>query len=216
LGDWRPAAAPEFEAAPGLQPEARWRIEDRPTEQGHLCLALPGLPRTHPDRYVLGVLNTILGEGMSSRLFLTIREELGLAYAVDSSLTMLQDTGTLVIYAGVDSARAAQALQAILNELDHLAAEPVPAEELHKAKEYIKGRLVLGLENSFSWATWVAYQALFQETVKTPAQVLQAYDAVTAVEVQALARQIVNPAGYNLAAVGPFGPGDALVKLVRG
>ena len=216
LGDWRPAAAPEFEAAPGLQPEARWRIEDRPIEQSHLCLALPGLPRTHPDRYALGVLNTILGEGMSSRLFLTIREELGLAYAVDSSLTMLQDTGTLVIYAGVDSARAAQALQAILNELDRIAAEPVPAEELHKAKEYIKGRLVLGLESSFSWATWVAYQALFQETVKTPEQILQAYDAVTAAEVQALARQIVNPASYNLAAVGPFGHGDALVKLVRG
>jgi predicted Zn-dependent peptidase len=216
LGDWRPAAAPEFETAPGPQTEARWRIEDRPIEQGHLCLALPGLPRTHPDRYALGVLNTILGEGMSSRLFLTIREELGLAYAVDSSLTLLQDTGTLVIYAGVDSARAAQALQAILNELDRLAAEPVPAKELHKAKEYIKGRLVLGLENSFSWATWVAYQTLFQETVKTPEQVLQAYDAVTAAEVQAMARQIISPAGYNLAAVGPFRQGDALVKLMGG
>ena len=84
LGDWQPVAIPPFEAAPETQTQARWLVEDRPIEQGHLCLALPGLPRRHPDRYALSVLNAILGDGMSSRLFLTIREDKGLAYAVDS------------------------------------------------------------------------------------------------------------------------------------
>lgn len=214
LGEWQPAERPAFEAAPPPQTEARWHVEDRPIEQGHLCLALPGLPRTHPDRYALSVLNTILGEGMSSRLFLAIREEKGLAYAVDSSLTMLHDTGCLVIYAGVDPRRAPQALQAILDELHRLANEAVPVQELDKAKEYLKGRLVLGLEDSFSWANWVAYQALLMDTIKTPEEVLQAYDRVTAADIQAIAQKIIRPEAYSLAAVGPFGQGKRLGQMI--
>lgn len=214
LGDWASAERPAFQAAPPRQAEPRWHVEDRASEQGHFCLALPGLARTHPDRYALSVLNTILGEGMSSRLFLNIREERGLAYAVDSSLTMLQDTGCLVIYAGVDPDRAPEALQAILDELHRLVDEPVPAQELHKAKEFLKGRLVLSLENSFSWANWVAYQALFFDTIKTPEAVLAAYDAVTAADIQTVAQNIIRPAAYNLAAVGPFGSGEALEQLI--
>jgi predicted Zn-dependent peptidase len=215
LGDWGSAGRPTFQAAPPRQTEPRWYVEDRSIEQGHLCLALPGLARTHPDRYALSVLNTILGEGMSSRLFLNIREDRGLAYAVDSSLTMLQDAGCLVIYAGVDPERAPEALQAILDELHRLVDEPVPAQELHKAKEFLKGRLVLSLENSFSWANWVAYQSLFFDTIKTPAEVLSAYDAVTAADIHSVAQSILRPAAYNLAAIGPFGPGEALGQLIR-
>lgn len=214
LGDWQPGPIPEFEKAPEPQTEARCYVEDRPIEQGHLCLALPGLPRVHPDRYALGVLNTILGDGMSSRLFLNIREDKGLAYAVDSSLSLLQDTGTVVIYAGVDPRRAPEALQAILDELERLRDEPISAEELNKAKEYLKGRLVLGLEDSYSRAAWVAYQALLMDTIKSPEAVLAAYDAVTAAEVRALAQKIVNPSAYSLAAVGPFGQGKALAQLI--
>ncbi len=214
LEDWEPMAVPAFEAAPPLQTEPRWYVEDRPIEQGHLCLALPALSRRHPERYALSVLNAILGEGMSSRLFLNIREERGLAYAVDSGLNLLQDTGSLVIYAGVDPERAEEALQAILDELDRLAAEPVPDKELHKVKEYLKGRLVLGLEDSFSQASWVAYQALFMDEIKTPAQVLEAYDAVTSADVLALAQKVIIPTAYNLATVGPFGSGESLGRLV--
>ncbi|NJN92964.1 MAG: insulinase family protein [Anaerolineales bacterium] len=168
LGDWQPQPASSFEPAALLQTQARWHVEDRNIEQGHLCLALPGLSRRDPDRYALSVLNAVLGEGMSSRLFLNIREEKGLAYAVDSSLNLLQDTGSLVIYAGVDPDRAPEALQAVLDELDRLRTEPVPSAELHKVKEYLKGRLVLGLEDSFSRAAWVAYQALFWTRSKAP------------------------------------------------
>lgn len=214
LADWQPQPIPGFEVVPPPQTQARWHVENRPVEQGHLCLAVPGLSRHHPQRYAWSVLNTVLGEGMSSRLFLNIREERGLAYAVDSGLNLLQDTGALVIYAGIDPDRASEALRAILDELERLRQELVPAPELRKAKEYIKGRLVLGLEDSFSQASWVAYQALFMEQIKTPAEVLQAYDAVTAEEVMLLAQSLLQPAMYNLAAVGPFGQGEALGRLV--
>src|SRR5262245_4803412 len=137
LGDWEPGQPSEFEAAPGPQTTARCHIESRDIEQGHLCLALPALSRLDPDRHALAVLNTILGDGMSSRLFLNIREERGLAYAVDSGLHFLQDTGSLMVYAGVDPERAPEALQAVLDELARLGDEIVPPAELRKAKEYL-------------------------------------------------------------------------------
>ena len=112
--------------------------------------------------------------------------------------------------------RAKEALQAILDELERLRGKSVPTSELRKAKEYIKGRLVLGLEDSFSQASWVAYQALFMEQIKTPAEVLQAYDAVTADDVMAVAQDLLQPSTYNLAAVGRFGSGQALGRLVGG
>jgi predicted Zn-dependent peptidase len=216
LGDWQPRSRPQFEPAPDSQIEPRWQVENRPLEQGHLSLGLPALPRTDPDRYALSLLNAILGEGMSSRLFLSIREEKGLAYSVDSGLSLLQDTGSLVIYAGVPPRRASEALAAILAELARLRTDPVPEEELRKSKEYLKGRLALGLEDSFNQAAWVAYQTLFMDQVKTPEEVLQAYEAVTAADIQAVAQRIIQPARYNLAAVGPFEQGEALVELVTG
>jgi predicted Zn-dependent peptidase len=216
IGNWAVAPLPAFVPAPPVQTAARWYVEDRPIEQGHLCLAMPGLSRHDPQRYALSVLNGVLGEGMSSRLFLNIREERGLAYAVDSSLNLLQDTGSLVIYAGVDPDRAEEALQAILAELERLRMEPVPPAELHKVKEYLKGRLILGLEDSFSQAAWVAYQALFMDDIKSVAQVLQAYDAVSADDVLAVAQSVLAPSLYNFAAVGPFAQGEPLGQFIGG
>jgi predicted Zn-dependent peptidase len=214
LGDWQSGPVPRFEPVAPIQTKARWHVEDRPIEQGHLCLALPGLSRCDPDRYALSVLNAVLGEGMSSRLFLNIREEKGLAYAVDSGLNLLQDTGSLTVYAGVDPERAPEALQAVLDELDRLRTEIVPPAELRKVKEYLKGRLVLGLEDSFSRAAWVAYQALFMDEIKTPEEVLEIYEAVTADDVLTVAQKVISPTVYNLAAVGPFGEGEALGRLL--
>ncbi|MBI1880592.1 MAG: insulinase family protein, partial [Chloroflexi bacterium] len=214
LGDWETGVVPQFEPVSPPQTQARWHVEDRPIEQGHLCLAMPGLSRRDPDRYALSVLNGILGEGMSSRLFLNIREEKGLAYAVDSGLNLLQDTGSLLVYAGVDPERVPEALQAILDELDRLRTEPVPPAELHKVKEYLKGRLVLGLEDSFSQAAWVAYQALFMDHIRSPEEVLQRYDAITVDDVLAVAQKVINPAAYNLVSVGPFGEGEILGRLL--
>ena len=213
LADWQPADSPTFPAAPASQNITAWHIENRSIEQGHLGLALPGLPRTHPNRYALNLLNAVLGDGMSSRLFQTIREEKGLAYAVDSSLTMLHDTGSLVIYAGVDPDRAVETVQTIQQELDRLCQEPISEAELRKTKEYVKGRLILGLEDSYSQAAWVAYQAIFKDSIKTPQDVLEAYEAVTATDLQVIAQQIFRPDYQKLAAVGPFGRGEDLIRL---
>jgi predicted Zn-dependent peptidase len=214
MGDWQPAPQPYFQAAPDIQTEPRCYIETRPIEQGHLCLVIPALSRTDPDRYALSVLNTVLGDGMSSRLFQNIREERGLAYAIDSGVNLLHDTGAFVICAGVDPRRGREALQAVLDELATLCDQLVPDAELTKAKEYLKGRMVLGLEDSYSRAAWVAYQALFMDTIKSPAEVLSAYSAVTAADVQAVAQRIFRPNAYNLAAVGPFKPDNYLCRLV--
>jgi predicted Zn-dependent peptidase len=216
LGELEPRPASEFDAAPEPQSGPRCHIERRAIEQGHLCLAMPGLSRTDPDRYTLSLLNTILGDGMSSRLFLNIREDRGLAYAVDSGLNLLQDTGSLVIYAGTHPDRAPEALQAVLDELESLCQDTVSDQELTKAKEYLKGRLVLGLEDSYSRAAWFAYQALFLEKISSPEKVLATYESITATEVRAVAQRVFRPEVYNLTAVGPFRTDDGLARLVCG
>jgi predicted Zn-dependent peptidase len=215
MGDWQPSPPLPFQAAPPVQTEARCYIDARPIEQGHLCLVIPTLSRTDPDRFALSILNTILGDGMSSRLFQNIREDRGLAYAIDSGLNLLDDTGAFMVYAGVDPDRAPEALQAILDEFTMLCEQPVPTSELIKAQEYLKGRLVLGLEDSYSRAAWVGYQALFMDTIKSPEEVLAAYSAVTVADVQAVARKLFDPHTYNLAAVGPFQPGNGLCRLMH-
>jgi predicted Zn-dependent peptidase len=215
LADWPAGGANGFLPAPDGLPAPRWLIEDRPTEQGHLCLAVPGLPRRHSDRFALGLLNTVLGEGMSSRLFLEVREAQGLAYAVDSSLSMLDETGLLVIYAGVDAGRAPQALRALIAELDRLRQEPVPETELHKAREFVKGRLLLGLEDSSALASWYGRQTLLLGRIWTPDDVLAAYERVTAADIQRLARTLFTGNQLFLSAVGPFGTGDHLSGLLR-
>ncbi|MCB0193159.1 MAG: insulinase family protein [Anaerolineae bacterium] len=214
VNDWQPKSPPVFTAAPAPQTDIRHRIDHRSIEQGHLCLAFPALSRSDPNRYALSVLNTILGDGMSSRLFLSIREDKGLAYAVDSGLNFLEDTGTLTIYAGIDPDQAPEALQAILVEMKRLCDEPVPAQELHKAKEYLKGHMVLGLENTYSQASWVAYQALFRDEIKSPEAILAAFDAVTAADVKIMADQIIAPWHFSLAAIGPFEQGESLIRIL--
>ena len=214
LQDWPSASKSDYLFSPDGMSSSRWLVEDRPTEQGHLCLATPGLPRAHPDRFVLGLMNTVLGEGMSSRLFLEVREAQGLAYAVDSSLSMLEETGLLVVCLGVDSERTPQAIRAVLNELDRLRQEPVPKTELDKAREYVKGRLVLGLEDSGAVSAWYGRQALLLDEIYTIDDVLAAYEAITADDVQRLAQTLFSGDRLYLAASGPFGDGVELGELL--
>jgi len=214
LRDWPSMPANGYLPAPHGLLSPRWLVEDRPTELGHLCLAAPGLPRSHPDRFALGLLNTVLGDGMSSRLFLEVRETQGLAYAVDSSLSMLDEVGLLVVYAGVDAERAPQAIRAVLAELDRLRQEPVPEAELHKAREYMKGRLVLGLEDSGAVSAWHGQQALLLDEVLSLDDVLSIYDAVTVEDVQRVAQTLFTKDQLQLAAVGPFGDGNQLGELL--
>ncbi|MEE8442818.1 MAG: pitrilysin family protein, partial [Dehalococcoidia bacterium] len=136
---WRPATHQDRRV-----PQVR--TEQRRTEQAHVCLSLPGISNRHPDRYALDMMSTVLGEGMGSRLFLEIREKRGLAYDIHSMVTHFRDTGSIVVYFGVDPKKARRTAQTILGEFRRMKAG-VPEEELRRAKELAKGRLLLRMED---------------------------------------------------------------------
>ncbi len=179
-------------------------MEDFPSEQTHLCLYLRGLPRRDPAHYGLSVLNAILGQGMGSRLFLEVRERLGLAYQVQSSISFYADAGEMAIYAGVDNKKAPEALEAILAQCEQLQKEPVPAEELSRAREFLKGHLLLQMEDSAALAGWYGRQELLTpQEVLGPDEVVGRLDRVTAEEVQELAGRLLEREKVHLAVVGP-------------
>jgi len=142
-------------------------VRRRGTEQAHICLGTRALSYLHPDRYALDLLNTVLGEGMSSRLFLNIRERLGLAYDVHSFTQKHRDTGYLGVYIGVDPSKAADAVNAAMAELRALGESEVFPEELTRAKEFTKGRLRLELETTNGVAFWLTYQELLLGEIKS-------------------------------------------------
>lgn len=203
LGGWHAAGAPEFLPAPaGAQP-ARVALIKKRVEQSHLALHLPGLAYDHADRYILGLLNVILGEGMSSRLFLEIRERLGLAYAVDSYASYLADTGVTGVYAAVAPDKTQEALAAILGQLQRLRSEAVDARSLRNAKEFVKGRLLLSLEDTMAVAGRVGRQEAIGGEQLTVEQVLAEMEAVTAEDIQRVANTLFRARHAQLAVVGP-------------
>lgn len=203
LGDWQGMAAPGFLPAPvdGAGPHVA--LISKKVEQSHLALHLPGLARDHVDRFALGLLNAVLGEGMSSRLFLEIRERLGLAYAVDSYVSHLADTGVTGVYAAVAPDRAMEALAAILAQLQRLRDEPVDAGTLRSAKEFIKGRLLLGMEDTMAVSGWFGRQEALSGELLTVEQILVQVEQVGAQDLQRIARQLFQAGCARLAVVGP-------------
>ena len=192
----------------------RLRIENRDTEQTHLCLALPGLPLQHPKRYALDLLNTILGEGMSSRLFVEIRDRLGLAYSVHSYAEHLYDTGAMVISAGVEHEKLPIVIEAILEQLV-LLRDPVPEPELTKAKELSKGRLLLRMEDSRSVAGWGGGQEVLTGKILSVDEVVSIIDAITAEQIAEVAQELLVEDELRLAVVGPTKDDDKLKGLLR-
>src|SRR6266508_1216327 len=185
LGDWEPA--PHGTWRPIVDAERpRVRLRSKRTEQAHLCLASPGLSSHDPDRYALDVLNTVLGEGMSSRLFLQIRETLGLAYDVHSYICHFQDTGAAMVGAGVDPKQIVPTVHAIRLELQKIK-EPVPARELTKAKEYLKGRLSLRMEDTGAVTSWLGRQELLRNHIRTVDEVLDLLEGVNVGDVEHVA-----------------------------
>lgn len=192
-----PRPAPPELSKPGLA------VHRRKTEQAHVYLGFRALSYLDPDRYVLDVLNTILGEGMSSRLFLEIRERRGLAYDVHSFTSRHVDAGYLAVYLGVDPGKAPLAVATVMQELRALTERPVPAEELSKTKEYLKGRLKLGLEGTNSLASWLAQQELLMGRIRAVSEVVTEIDRVTAEDVRRVARRVLGSVP-QLTVVGPY------------
>ncbi len=194
---------PGFAAAPQLPAGPRVRTGKRDTNQAQLCLGVPGLPRDHPDSWTLAVLNAVLGDGMSSRLFLSVREELGLAYDVSSGLVDYADAGALEISAGVDPASLPAALEAILAELVRLRDELVPGPELEKAKRYLGGGLELRMDDTRHVASWIGGQEALHDRVLDLDEALAAVEAVDAEAIRRLAGTLFRDEGLRLAAVAP-------------
>src|SRR5438270_10788659 len=178
-------------------------VRRRDTEQAHICLGTRALSYLDPDRYALDLLNTVLGEGMSSRLFLNIRERLGLAYDVHSFTQKHQDTGYLGVYLGVDPGHTLKAVEAAIAELSALREQDVADDELERAKEFTKGRLRLELETTNGVAFWLTYQQLVLGELQTIEQELAIVDAISAADVRRVAGLVLsNP--IQMAVVGPF------------
>ena len=188
-------------APPG--PVERMRLEHRHTAQAHVALGVPGLPRDHADQWTLDLLNTVLGDGTSSRLFMRIREDEGLAYDVHSFQTDYADTGILQVYMGVDADDVVPAMRGVLAELSRLRDEPVPPAELERARNYTLGRLELRLEESRSMASFLGSQEALHDRVMTMDEVIEALRKVSSDDIQALAGRLFREEALCTAVIGP-------------
>jgi len=204
LGDLEPT--PTGSAAPvsvnGGEPQVT--IHHKDSDQAHLCIGVPSYPLVHPDRWPLLLLTTVLGTGMSSRLFTEVRERRGLAYYVYAHNQPYTDAGSLYSQAGVDIARGEEAVETIVREFRRLVDEPVPAEELEKARALAKGRFVLRLESPQGMIVYGLGRLVLGDPALDPEDVLAGLDAVTAEDVQRVAHDVIASHGLNLALIGPF------------
>jgi predicted Zn-dependent peptidase len=202
-------------AQPGL-PSERLLVEQRELEQTNVALSMQALGRRDPDRHALDVLNAVLGRGMSSRLFKEVRERRGLAYSVGSSSSRLTDIGTLTVSAGVTRDHQEEALRVIVEELDRLVTEPVPGDELQRSIDYVAGSLRLSQETAMSQGQRNATQLLLDGELESIDEQVAAVRAITAQDVQAVAKRIIGPREFALAVVGPSASEDVLDNLLRG
>ncbi len=212
---WSSQQCPPEYVAYKQQPNPWLRIEKRDIEQAHMCLALPGLSLFHPQRFTLDLLNVILGEGMSSRLFCEIRDRLGLAYSVNSFVEHLSDTGAIVVYAGVEPKNLKLTIRVVLEQLRLLREEIVSEQELSKAKELAKGRLLLRMEDSRNVAGWLGGQEVLTGRILNVDQVLSIIDVITAEEVKELAQELLIGNQLRLAVVGPVSEDETLGELLK-
>ena len=202
FGSWHKGVPRTYYPSKNEQHQPKLRVEQRDTEQVHLCLAVPGLSLNHPDRFVLDLLSVILGEGMSSRLFLEIREKQGLAYAIHSFVDHFLDTGSLTVYAGIEPERLSVTIEAILSELNRLKEE-IPEPELSKAKELCKGRLLLRMEDTHNMAGWLGGQELLLGNILSVDQIVSIIDSIQIDDLFRVAQSLLIGERLNLAIVGP-------------
>lgn len=209
FGDWqarphRPYATclPPLDATPVT-------IIERPTEQVNLCLGTLGISHTSPDYYPFMLANTILGDGMSSRLFQTIREEQGLAYDIGSYLNSYAETGSFVVNAGIDPSQTDAAIRAIIQELTRIREIPVAADELARVKAYTRGNMLLSIESTHQVAGWLGGQESLHSDILDIDDAIARIEAITAQDIQRVAQTCFAPPWRRLAMIGPCKPRQA-------
>jgi predicted Zn-dependent peptidase len=183
------------------------------TEQYHLCLGGPGIPRGDDRRFALRVLDTVLGGSSSSRLFQEVREKRGLAYSVYSYTSQYIDSGQMGLYVGTRPDRAAEALDVMATELRRIVSEPVPEDELERAKENVKGRTALSFESTLTRMNRLGSAVLTDVPVMSLDEIVAAIEAVTAADIGALASELLDPSRLSAAGVG--GDEDAFRRALE-
>ena len=214
LGDWTRGEVAPYQPAKDGQTEPRVRIFNKNTKQAYLCLSVPGLPRDHPDRLNLRLLDTVLGGGMSSRLFNGLREKRGLAYGVHSYISALYDTGVAGAYAGVDPDHIEDTIKVILAEWNELRQEEISPKELTRAKDFTKGQLLLSMEDSFSVALWFGSQEILFSEIMTYEEAIEEIEAITTADIRRVAQTLFLEEKLNLAVVGPFKSEEGFRELL--
>ena len=194
---------------------ARVKLHRKQSDQAHLCLGVPSYPLAHPDRYVLQLLATVLGTGMSSRLFTEVRERRGLAYYVFGINHSYTDAGSLYSQAGVDINRADEAVETIVHELRRIADEPVESAELEKSRNLAKGRFLLQLENPQGMIMFGLRREVLEGEAVDPKEVQEGLDAVSAEDIQRVAQDVIGGNGLNLALIGPFDETESFEALLE-
>jgi len=199
----------DAQKTPGL------KIKFKPTDQSHLILGVRALANSDPRLPTLKVLATVLGVGMSSRLFVKLREEMGVCYYARAEVDAFTDHGHLAVSAGVDKKRIKEVIEAVLNEFKRLRDDLVPQEELDKAKEYLSGTMYLNLESSDELAEFYGYQQVLGEKIKFPKDIVTKLAKVSSKDVQKLAQAIFKDNRLNLAIVGDLKNPKSISSILR-
>ena len=190
-------------------------IKYKKTDQTHLCLGVRAYSLFHPDRYALDLLSIILGGNMSSRLFISIRERRGLAYYIHSSVENYTDTGYLMVQAGIPHKHISEVVKLTLKEFKRAKESKIPARELQKAKDYLKGSSILSLESSDNTALFYAGQELLTKKTLTPKEKFKEIDKVTPEQIQKVANDIFKNNKLNLAMISPFKGKEKIQKMLN-
>lgn len=190
-------------------------FQQKNTEQVQLGMAFHGAALEDEDAPAAALLATILGGTMSSRLFIQVRERRGLCYSISASHQAIEDTGIFSVMSGLDKARVPEAVEVIWKELLKTTASAVSPEELRRAKDHIRGKLMLAFEDSSAQADWYGKQWLFRKKIKTPEERLKELEAVTAADIKRVAKRIFVPAHRAVAVIGPFENKQAVEKIFR-
>jgi predicted Zn-dependent peptidase len=196
------------------QSEPRVKLHTKTSDQAHIRVGVHSYPLDHPDRYALALLATVLGGGMSSRLFTEVRERRGLAYYVYGYNQGYTDAGTLYSQAGVDINRIDEAVQTVVAEFGRIASEPVAEDELEKARSFAKGRLVLSLEDPKGMILFGLRNEVLENKLREPDDVLAGFDAVTVEDIHRVAQDIIREERLNFALIGPFDDADRFERLL--
>lgn len=198
-----------------IQNRPRLKFKFKETSQSHLFLGVKAFNLFDKRRYAIGLLSDILGGGMSSRLFKSIREEMGAAYTVVSDADLYLDHGYLAVYAGVDHVKMPLVIEAILKEFNLIKDKIVPDRELRKAKDHTIGNMILGLETSDRLASFYGEQEILTQKILTPEEIINKIRKVKAEEIRSVARAIFRNEKLNLAVIGPYKKSDVFKKILR-